>query len=184
MDDSLLKSLGDEAIGVISAACTRRDLDTTSNKRFVAACGRTTATMPGWLYNRHVRQRPDPRGGAAEDRRQDRRPGSLHQGGAQAVSLTDTPRGAIKFDQYGNVVGDVFIRNASSKDGKIVNTVIKTYPNVSQFWTYDEKKFLAQAGLFARLSADEVAEAELDRPRTPRRRPRSIRRDARRPGLA
>jgi branched-chain amino acid transport system substrate-binding protein len=24
-----------------------------------------------------------------------------------------------------------------------VNTVIKTYPNVSQFWTYDPKQFLA-----------------------------------------
>jgi len=24
------------------------------------------------------------------------------------------------------------------------NTVIKTYPNVSQFWTYDKDKFLAQ----------------------------------------
>ena len=44
------------------------------------------------------------------------------------VSLTDTPRGAVKFDQYGNVVGEVFIRRCEKKDGKLVNTVIKTYP--------------------------------------------------------
>src|ERR1700694_6221400 len=59
------------------------------------------------------------------------------------VSLTDTPRGAVKFDQYGNVIGDVFIRRCERKDGQLVNTVIKTYPNVNQFWTYNEKEFLA-----------------------------------------
>jgi branched-chain amino acid transport system substrate-binding protein len=60
------------------------------------------------------------------------------------VSLTDTPRGAVKFDKYGNVVGDIFIRKCERKGGQLVNTVIKTYPNVSQFWTYDEKEFLTQ----------------------------------------
>jgi branched-chain amino acid transport system substrate-binding protein len=59
------------------------------------------------------------------------------------VSLSDTPRGAIKFDQYGNVIGEVFIRRCERKDGQLVNTVIKSYPNVSQFWTYNEKEFLA-----------------------------------------
>jgi len=63
---------------------------------------------------------------------------ALHQ-----VSLTDTPRGPVQFDHFGNVVGDVFIRKCERKDGKLVNTIIKTYPNVSQFWTYDEKAFLA-----------------------------------------
>ncbi len=61
------------------------------------------------------------------------------------VSLADTPRGAIKFDPYGNVVGDVFIRRCEKKDGQLVNTVVKTYPNVSQFWTYEEKAFLANS---------------------------------------
>mgnify|MGYP001164599376 CR=1 FL=1 len=30
------------------------------------------------------------------------------------------------------------------KGGKLVNTTIKTYTKVSQFWTYDEKWFLSQ----------------------------------------
>ena len=50
----------------------------------------------------------------------------------------------MKFDHLGNVVGDVFIRKCEKKEGKLVNTIIKTYPNVSQFWTYNEKDFLAQ----------------------------------------
>jgi branched-chain amino acid transport system substrate-binding protein len=57
--------------------------------------------------------------------------------------LSDTPRGPVRFDSYGNVIGDVFVRKCERKGGQLVNTVIKTYSNVSQFWTYDEKKFLA-----------------------------------------
>jgi branched-chain amino acid transport system substrate-binding protein len=63
---------------------------------------------------------------------------SLHR-----ISLTDTPRGPVKFDHLGNVVGDVFIRKCERRNGLLVNTVIKRYPDVSQFWTYDEKAFLA-----------------------------------------
>jgi branched-chain amino acid transport system substrate-binding protein len=65
------------------------------------------------------------------------------------VSLTDTLRGSVKFDRLGNIVGDVFIRKCERKSGPLVNTVIKRYPNVSQFWTYDEKEFLA-APVYAR----------------------------------
>jgi branched-chain amino acid transport system substrate-binding protein len=40
------------------------------------------------------------------------------------------------------VVGNIYIRKVEKKGGKLVNTVIKTYPNVSQFWTYDADEFL------------------------------------------
>ena len=63
---------------------------------------------------------------------------ALHQ-----VSIADTPRGPVKFDRYGNVIGDVFIRRCERKGGQLVNTVVKTYPNVSQFWVYNDKDFLA-----------------------------------------
>jgi branched-chain amino acid transport system substrate-binding protein len=58
------------------------------------------------------------------------------------VSLTETPRGPFTIDKYGNAVGTVFIRKCERKDGKLVNTIIKTYPDVSQFWTYPEAEFL------------------------------------------
>ena len=54
-----------------------------------------------------------------------------------------TARGPVKFDSLGNIVGDVYIRKVERKDGRLVNTVTKTYTNVSQFWTYDQKAFLA-----------------------------------------
>ena len=58
----------------------------------------------------------------------------------------------------GNVVGEVFIRRCERKGGHLVNTLIKRYPDVSQFWTYDEKAFLANPALQKDM---ETAEAEL-----------------------
>jgi branched-chain amino acid transport system substrate-binding protein len=143
MDDALLKSLGDEAIGVISASWYSADGQTASNKRFVAAMVKDYDNVPGgyaavmYIAGQCVEAAIEKAGGKADDRK------ALAEA-MHAISLTDTPRGPVKFDHLGNVVGDVFIRRCERKGGKLVNTVIKTYPGVSQFWTYDEKQFLAQ----------------------------------------
>ena len=62
-----------------------------------------------------------------------------------ALNKTNTLacRGPVRFDEYGNVVGNVYIRRVERKEGKLVNSVIYTYPAVSQFWTYEPKAFLA-----------------------------------------
>jgi branched-chain amino acid transport system substrate-binding protein len=62
----------------------------------------------------------------------------------RAVSLPDTPRGPLRFDHFGNAVATIYIRRLERRDGKLVQTTIKTYPNTSQFWTFDEKWFLEQ----------------------------------------
>jgi branched-chain amino acid transport system substrate-binding protein len=61
-----------------------------------------------------------------------------------AVSLTDTPRGAVKFDDYGTLRVVMYVRKVEKRAGKLVNVMVKTYSDVSQFWDYDPKKFLAQ----------------------------------------
>jgi branched-chain amino acid transport system substrate-binding protein len=142
MDDALLRSLGDEAVGVISAAWYSADRDTPSNKRLVEAMRRDYNVLPGgysagmYIAGQCVEAAIQKIGGKADDRKAFAE--ALHE-----VSLIDTPRGPVRFDSYGNVVGDVFIRKCERKGGQLVNTVIKTYSNVSQFWTYDEKRFLA-----------------------------------------
>jgi branched-chain amino acid transport system substrate-binding protein len=143
MDDGLLKSFGDEAIGVISCSAYTADLDTPSNQRFVADSIRDYGGIPGsyaaGLYtNGQVAEAAlEQTGGRTDDKE------ALIKA-MRAVSLTDTPRGPFHFDSYGNVVGDFFIRRCEKKDGKLVNTTIKTYRDVSQFWSYDEKWFLSQ----------------------------------------
>jgi branched-chain amino acid transport system substrate-binding protein len=142
MDDALLKSLGDEAVGVHSAAYYSAAFASESNKRFVAAMAKDYNVLPGgysagmYVAGQCVEAAIQALGDKADDRKALAE--ALHK-----VSLSDTPRGPVKFDQYGNVIGDVFIRKCEKKDGQLVNTVIKTYPNVSQFWTYEEKAFLA-----------------------------------------
>ena len=142
-DDALLKSFGDDAIGAISAAWYSSDLDTSTNKRFVADMVRDYGGIPGgyaaglYINGMCVEAALDKTGGKTDDKQK------LIEA-LRGVSLTDTPRGAFHFDRLGNVVGNVFIRRLERKDGKLVNTIVKTYPNVSQFYTYDEKQFLAQ----------------------------------------
>jgi branched-chain amino acid transport system substrate-binding protein len=143
MDDALLRSLGDEAVGVISASWYSADAPTESNKRFVAAMQKEYNVLPGgyaagmYIAGQCVEAAMQTLAGQADDRKALAQ--ALHQ-----ISLADTPRGPVKFDHLGNVVGDIFIRKCESKGGNLVNTTVKTYPSVSQFWTYDEKDFLAQ----------------------------------------
>jgi branched-chain amino acid transport system substrate-binding protein len=141
MDDALLKSLGDEAIGVISVANFGAEIDTAANKRFVAAMLKDYDNIPGgysggmYVAGQCVEAALQATGGNPDNK-------SLIDA-LRKVSLTDTPRGAFRFDHLGNVVGDTFIRRCERKDGKLVNTIIKKYPDVSQFWTYNETEFLA-----------------------------------------
>ena len=141
MDDALLKSVGDEAVGVISASFYSAAFDSESNRRFVAAMQKDYGVLPGaysagmYIAGQCVEAALQKLGDNGDDRKALAE--ALHQ-----ISVADTPRGSIKFDQYGNVVGDVFVRRCERKDGQLVNTIIKTYPGVSQFWTYDEKTFL------------------------------------------
>ena len=142
LDDGLLKSLGDEAVGVISACWYTADRDTPSNKSFVAAMQKDYGNLPGvyaagmYIAGQCVEAAMQTLGTQADDRKAFAE--ALHK-----VSLADTPRGPLKFDQHGNAVGDIFIRKCERRGGQLVNTIIKTYPNVSQFWTYEEKAFLA-----------------------------------------
>jgi branched-chain amino acid transport system substrate-binding protein len=143
MDDALLHSLGDEAIGVKSAHWYSADFNSETNKRFVADMEKNYNVLPGgysagmYLAGMCIEAVLQKTGGKADDKKAFAE--ELHK-----VSLKDTPRGPFHFDEYGNVVGSVFIRNCERKNGKLVNTVIKEYPDVSQFWTYDVKKFLAE----------------------------------------
>jgi branched-chain amino acid transport system substrate-binding protein len=142
-DDALLKSFGDEAIGMITASAYTSDLDTPGNKHFVEGMVRDYGSTPGLyaagLYiNGLVAEAAMEKLGGKTDNKD-----AIIQA-LRAVSLTDSPRGPFHFDHFGNVVGTVYIRRLERKDGKLVQKTIKTYPNTSQFWTFDEKWFLEQ----------------------------------------
>jgi branched-chain amino acid transport system substrate-binding protein len=61
----------------------------------------------------------------------------------------DAVRGPVSFEDR-NPVQNVYIKKVEKKQmfgydkAELWNTVIKTYPAVSQYWTYGKAKFLAQ----------------------------------------
>ncbi len=142
-DDALLRSFGDEAVGLYSCCPYTLDLDTDSNKRFIAAMQKDYGVDPGFyaagLYvnGQVVEAGLKITGGKTDDK-------EALMKALKSVSLTETPRGPIKFDHLGNVIGDFYVRHLEKSGGKLINKTVKTYKDVSQFWTYDEKKFLAQ----------------------------------------
>jgi branched-chain amino acid transport system substrate-binding protein len=145
MDDSLLHSMGDEAIGTISVNWYSPEFDSPANKRFVAAMQHEYGVLSGsysaqtYIADQCIEAVIEKLGDKAYDR-------TALAEGLHEVLLTDTPRGPIRFDHLGNVVGDVFIRKCERKSGQLANSIVKRYSNVSQFWTYDEKEFLAAPG--------------------------------------
>src|SRR5579885_2638112 len=142
-DDALLKSFGEEAVGLVSCCPYTADLQNESNKRFLATMEKEFKVLPGFyaagLYVncQVVDAGLKKTGGKSDDKEK-------LMAALKSVSLTETPRGAIKFDHLGNVIGDFYIRRLEKAGGKLINKTVKTYHNVSQFWTYDEKKFLQQ----------------------------------------
>ena len=139
-DEVGLRSMGDYALDTLSSCWYTAQLDNPINKRFVETYHKENGYDPGqyasgtYLYGEVLAAAIGALNGKIEDK-------NAFIKALRAVRV-DTLRGPIAFDEYGNVVGNVYIRKVEKKDGKLVNSNIYTYPNVSQFWTYNPKEFL------------------------------------------
>jgi len=66
------------------------------------------------------------------------------------VRLSNSPLGPMRLDRYNAPIENVYIRKVVATSGpfaryaKTWNVVVKTYPNVSQFWTYKPADYLKQ----------------------------------------
>jgi branched-chain amino acid transport system substrate-binding protein len=141
-DEVAVRNMGDYALGAISSCWYTAQLDNPINKRFVETYRKENGYDPGqyasgtYLYGEVLAAAIGALKGKIEDK-------NAFIKALRAVRV-DTLRGPIKFDEYGNVVGNIYIRKVEKKDGRLVNTNIQTYKDVSQFWTYDQKEFLKQ----------------------------------------
>jgi len=140
LDESVLRNMGDEALGIVTTSWYSAELDNPLNKAFAAAFRKQFKYDPGYyaggtyVSGEVLEAGLKAASGNAEDKK------ALMAGIRN--SNAETVRGVVKFDEFGNAVGDVYIRKVTRKDGRLVNSVIKTYPDVSQFWTYDKTAFL------------------------------------------
>jgi len=141
-DEGILRTMGDEALGVVTGGWYAAGIDTPENKRFVDAVNKEYGADPGYYtlgaYSAGVLVEAAARAvkGHVEDKdafmKALRNPGTVHDA-----------RGAWRLDEYGNPVMPIYIRKVERRGGKLVNSVIQTYPDVSQFWKYPPKEFLA-----------------------------------------
>ncbi len=60
----------------------------------------------------------------------------------RGVVLPDAPRGPVQLDKWGNPIENVYIRRVDIENGQPRNTVLFTYPSVSQFWTANPDEYL------------------------------------------
>ena len=147
-DELVLPFMGDEVIGDVSALQYSAGLQTPRNEAFVKAyrakygkvpsyfseSNYTTAMMIDLVMKQTKGAWPGPEAFIAK----------------MLTLKVDAPRGPVSFDDMRNPIQDIYIKKVEKtkmfgydKD-ELWNVVIKTYPAVSQFWTYGKDAFLKQ----------------------------------------
>jgi branched-chain amino acid transport system substrate-binding protein len=145
-DESVLRQLGDEAIGTVGSLYWSPNLENPANaafvKAFTAKQGKVPSVYHMSMYSgaRWVCEALKATEGKGDD------PDALLAAIRRAAETVPDPRGPIKFDEYGNPTQNFYIFRVEKRDGRLVNRTIHSYPMVSQFWTYSPDTFLKSPG--------------------------------------
>ncbi|NBS01310.1 MAG: twin-arginine translocation signal domain-containing protein [Rhizobiales bacterium] len=144
-DQSVIRTMGAEVEGIISAAHFAEGADIAATKDFVDAYTKKYEKIPS-LYGfsmysgmMWVSRAIEKLGGKVEDK-------AALLDAVLKTELADSPLGKpVKLDAYGNPIYDVYIRKVTKRaDGKFWNVPVETYPAVSQFWKYDPETFMKE----------------------------------------
>jgi branched-chain amino acid transport system substrate-binding protein len=140
LDESVLRNMGDEALGIVTTSWYSAELDNAPNQIFAAAFRKQFKYDPGY-YAGGIYVSCEVLEAALKTVKANVEDKKALMAAIRGSNV-ETVRGVVKIDEFGNAIGDVYIRKVARKDGRLVNSVIKTYPDVSQFWTYDKTAFL------------------------------------------
>jgi branched-chain amino acid transport system substrate-binding protein len=141
LDEAVLRNMGDEALDIITTCWYSAELDAPPNRVFAPAFRKEFGYDPGfYAASTYVNGAVLEAAVKAVNGKVEDRPALM---AALRATNVETVRGPVRFDDLGNVVGNVYLRKVKRKDGRLVNSVFKTYPDVSQFWTYGKEAFLA-----------------------------------------
>src|SRR3954464_8251614 len=118
LDEAVLRNMGDEALGIITSCWYSAEIENAINKRFVANF------RVDWNYDPGFYAAATYTEAAVLEATLEKIKGNIEdkEGFMKAVRgiKVDTCRGPVQFDQYGNVVGSVYIRKVERKDGRLV----------------------------------------------------------------
>jgi branched-chain amino acid transport system substrate-binding protein len=147
-DDYNVAFDSDDVIGDVSALMYSAALQTPKNEAFVKEFRAKYNEVPGYYAeaNYTTAQMVD----EAMKQNGGKFPGAEKFIQTMLGMKIDAARGPVAFDDMRNPIENVYIRKVEKTalfgDAKpqLWNVVIKTYPNVGQFWTYGKDKFLQQ----------------------------------------
>lgn len=142
-DEHVLRTMGDESLGIVTALHYSAALANPANKKFSQAYEAKYKQVPSYysdgtyVAGMALKAALEASGGDIEDT-------AKFLAALRKVDLSDAPRGPVRFDEYGNPIQNIYVRKVEKVEGRLQNTVIHTFPNVSQFWTYKPEDFLKQ----------------------------------------
>lgn len=142
LDQSLLRNMGSEAVGLISTGHYAEGRDAAATQDFVQAYDEAYGQLPSYYSAamftaaQWVKQALEAVDGDLSDQ-------EAFLDAIREVQLDETPMGPMELDEYDNPIQNVYIREVQERDdGRMLNVPLETFENVSQFWTYDPEEFL------------------------------------------
>jgi branched-chain amino acid transport system substrate-binding protein len=147
-DEFSLPFMGDEVIGHVSALQYSAALETPKNAAFVKAYRAKYGKMPSYYSESDYTTAL-----MIDDvmkQTKGKWPGAEPFIKMMTALKIDAPRGPVSFDDMRNPIQNIYIKKVARKKmfdydkAELWNTVIKTYPNVSQFGQYSKAEFLKQ----------------------------------------
>jgi branched-chain amino acid transport system substrate-binding protein len=146
-DEFVLPFMGDEVIGDYSALHYSAAIETPANEAFVKAYRAKFGKVPGYYSENNYTT-------AMWIDKAIAKAGGKYPGPEEFIKIMssiklDAPRGPVELDDMRNPIENVYIKKVEKKKmfgypkEELWNTVIKTYPKVSQFWTEGKAKFMA-----------------------------------------
>ena len=148
-DEFALPFMTDEVIGDVSALQYSAALETPANQTFVKNYRAKYGKVPS--YYSEVNYAAAKWIDLTLAKHKGKYPGPVEFIKTMSTIELDAPRGPVRLDpSTKSPIQNIYIKKVEKKKmfgydkEELWNTVIKTYPAVSQFWTYDKAKFLAQ----------------------------------------
>jgi branched-chain amino acid transport system substrate-binding protein len=147
-DESVLPFMGDEVIGDVSALQYSAGLDTPRNAAFVKSYRAKYGKVPSYFSESNYTTAM-----MIDDVMKETKgtfPGPEAFVSKMQALKVDAPRGPVSFDDMRNPIQNIYIKKVEKTTmfgydkPELWNVVIKTYPAVSQFWTYGKDAFLKQ----------------------------------------
>ena len=145
-DEFVLPSMGDEVLGSYSALQYSAALETPKNEAFVKKYRAKYGKVPSYYSESNYTTAQMIH--EVMKKTHGKWPGAKKFVEMLASLKIDSVRGPVHFDELRNPVQNIYIRKVEKKkmfgydNAELWNVVIKTYPDVSQFYKYKKADFL------------------------------------------